>query len=289
MKDFKTAASEEQPRQGMVSEFLYFLKTSKKWWLLPIVVILVAVRLSGVPVRHRGRAVHLHAVLRMPTRRGIWSSWCGQAMTDAVRIPARRKFLYLSIVVLLLLGLCEGGLRLSAWLKYGTAAHRRSRSDAGQGRGRGPVRPDAGLRDQGRQHPHQDQFAGLPRRRSSARSSRQGTFRIVALGASTTFSAEASSNDAVWTAPAYRRSSRPPIPERPIEVINAAVGGYVADDNLKNLRSRVLPLDPDLVIYYEANNEIVRDTRELAIRDGLISADGRQAAGVVGGAVAGSA
>lgn len=40
MKDFKTAASENQ-RTGMMSEFLYFLKTSKKWWLLPIVVILI--------------------------------------------------------------------------------------------------------------------------------------------------------------------------------------------------------------------------------------------------------
>jgi hypothetical protein len=41
MKDFKTAAGEQQ-RTGMVSEFLYFLKTSKKWWLLPIIVVLVA-------------------------------------------------------------------------------------------------------------------------------------------------------------------------------------------------------------------------------------------------------
>jgi hypothetical protein len=40
MKDFKTAASENR-RTGMTSEFLYFLKTSKKWWLLPIIVILV--------------------------------------------------------------------------------------------------------------------------------------------------------------------------------------------------------------------------------------------------------
>jgi len=41
MKDFKTAAGEQQ-RSGMVSEFLYFLKTSKKWWLLPIIIVLVA-------------------------------------------------------------------------------------------------------------------------------------------------------------------------------------------------------------------------------------------------------
>ena len=40
MKDFKTAAGETQ-RTGMVSEFVYFLKTSKKWWLLPIIVVLV--------------------------------------------------------------------------------------------------------------------------------------------------------------------------------------------------------------------------------------------------------
>jgi hypothetical protein len=50
MKDFKSAASEKH-RNGMVSEFLYFLKTSKKWWLLPIVVILasfgVLIFLSG--------------------------------------------------------------------------------------------------------------------------------------------------------------------------------------------------------------------------------------------------
>jgi len=39
MKDFKDAATQKQ--SGMASEFLYFLKTSKKWWLLPIVVILV--------------------------------------------------------------------------------------------------------------------------------------------------------------------------------------------------------------------------------------------------------
>jgi hypothetical protein len=40
MKDFKTAASESS-RKGMLSEFLYFLKTSKKWWLMPVILVLV--------------------------------------------------------------------------------------------------------------------------------------------------------------------------------------------------------------------------------------------------------
>ena len=39
MADFKDAASQKQG--GLLSEFVYFLKTSKKWWLIPIVVILV--------------------------------------------------------------------------------------------------------------------------------------------------------------------------------------------------------------------------------------------------------
>ena len=50
MKDFKSAAGERQ-RTGMLWEFLHFLNTSKKWWLLPIIVILVGfgvlVTLSG--------------------------------------------------------------------------------------------------------------------------------------------------------------------------------------------------------------------------------------------------
>ena len=41
MSDFKDAARQKQA--GMLSEFLYFLKTSKKWWLIPIVVILCQV------------------------------------------------------------------------------------------------------------------------------------------------------------------------------------------------------------------------------------------------------
>ena len=40
MTDFKSAANERR-QTGILSEFLYFLKNSKKWWLLPIIIILV--------------------------------------------------------------------------------------------------------------------------------------------------------------------------------------------------------------------------------------------------------
>ena len=189
-----------------------------------------------------------------------------------VQIPLRRKFAYLGIVLLMLLGICEGGLRLRAWMKYGSAA--------------------AGLRDPKLTY---DAAADLnvPRPGYEIKGANihikinslgfrgdeftvekpANTFRIVALGASTTFSAEVSSNHAIWTH-RLQEKLQAAYPSRRIEVINAAVGGYVAADNLKNLKHRVLPLNPDLVIYYEANNEIVKDTRDVAIREGLISADG---------------
>ena len=40
MAKFEDAAK-EGTRTGFLSEFLYFLKTSKKWWLLPIVVVVL--------------------------------------------------------------------------------------------------------------------------------------------------------------------------------------------------------------------------------------------------------
>ena len=40
MSKFEQAAKDQKP-QGLLSEFLYFLGHSKKWWLLPIIVVMV--------------------------------------------------------------------------------------------------------------------------------------------------------------------------------------------------------------------------------------------------------
>ena len=40
MADFEKAA-QGRKRAGFAGDFLHFLKHSKKWWLLPLVVILV--------------------------------------------------------------------------------------------------------------------------------------------------------------------------------------------------------------------------------------------------------
>ena len=41
MKGFEDEAKKTQAT-GFFGEFLYFLKTSKKWWLMPIVVVILA-------------------------------------------------------------------------------------------------------------------------------------------------------------------------------------------------------------------------------------------------------
>jgi hypothetical protein len=195
-------------------------------------------------------------------------------VADTVRIPTKRKILYLGFVLVLLLGLCEGGLRLRSWLKYGTAAAGVRDAMLVRDEAAGLWVPRPGYEVKGANIHIKINSLGF-RGDEFSRTKLAGTFRIVCLGASTTFSAEASSNDAVWTH-RLQEKLRQQYPGRQIEVINAAVGGYVADDNLRNLRHRVLALDPDLVIYYEANNEIVRDTRELAIRQGLIGENGER-------------
>jgi hypothetical protein len=199
-------------------------------------------------------------------------------MSSSGRIPTRRKILYLGVVVAILLGFCEGGLRLRAWMKYGSAAPGGLRDPMlVRDEAAGLWVPRPGYEIKGASIHIKINSLGF-RGEEFARVKAPGTFRIVCLGASTTFSAEASSNEAVWTH-RLQENLRAAYPGRNIEVINAAVGGYVADDNLRNLHYRVLPLNPDLVIYYEANNEIVRDTRELAIREGLISQDGQRQPG----------
>jgi hypothetical protein len=51
MSDFETAGREQ--RTGFFSEFWAFLRHSKKWWLLPIVLVLV---MFGVLIMLSGTA-----------------------------------------------------------------------------------------------------------------------------------------------------------------------------------------------------------------------------------------
>ena len=199
-------------------------------------------------------------------------------MSEYPPIPLRRKLLYLGIVTLLMLGVAEAGLRVRAWMKYGgTASVRDPMLTFDQAAG--IYVPTPGYELKGRNIHIRINSLGY-RGDEISRKKPDGTFRIVCLGASTTFSAEVSSNQATWTH-RLQEKLRTAYPGRSIEVVNAAVGGYVSTDNLRNLKYRVLGLDPDLVIYYEANNEIVKDTQELAVQRGVIAPDGGRQPGWV--------
>lgn len=81
------------------------------------------------------------------------------------------------------------------------------------------------------------------------------TIRIVCLGGSTTFDTYVSSNDQMWT-----QKLETFLKERyfdaNIEVINAGVVGYKVIDTLINLQTRILPLQPDIIVLYHAHNDI---------------------------------
>lgn len=81
-------------------------------------------------------------------------------------------------------------------------------------------------------------------------------FRIVLLGGSTTFNSGAPSNDET-VALQTLRILREVRPGRTIEVVNAGVAGYTTMESLTTLVSRVLPLEPDLVVVYHGINDAV--------------------------------
>ena len=82
----------------------------------------------------------------------------------------------------------------------------------------------------------------------------QNTFRIVAVGGSTTYSIDVQNY----------RNSYPDLLEQylrangfdHVEILNAGATEYTSNQNLINLQLRVLPLQPDLVIVYQGFNDI---------------------------------
>ena len=56
----------ESPQTGIIREFWDFLRYNKKWWLTPIVLVLLLVGVLG----HCRGAVYLHVVLKSLRERG---------------------------------------------------------------------------------------------------------------------------------------------------------------------------------------------------------------------------
>jgi lysophospholipase L1-like esterase len=82
-----------------------------------------------------------------------------------------------------------------------------------------------------------------------------GTYRIVCIGGSSVYGHTESSDETTWPArlQEHLNAAEPP---RRVEVINGGGSGYSTFEMLINLELRLLEFDPDLVVVYEAINDV---------------------------------
>lgn len=168
-------------------------------------------------------------------------------------------------VLLVLLVVLEGALRVRQYARYGTFGKLHAFA----------VDPATGLeipppgRKTARFTVNERGFRGpLPEMPKPA-----GRLRLAFVGASTTFCAEASSEQATWPALIASRvaaeQDRAQHPTGGVDYLNAGVGGHQLEQMRVNLEQRVAPFEPDVIFLYEATNDLTHDSRELAIARGV--------------------
>ena len=187
-------------------------------------------------------------------------------MSSDHREPRSRAPLWLRVALLVtsvLFALCalEGAVRLREWIKYGTVTGKSFETVLDPATDLHILKPgqDTGrirINGQGFRSPE------IPRVKPP------GTVRLAFLGGSTTFCAEVSGNEATWPA-LVSRGLRERHPEVMFDYVNAGFPGYTLGSIRKTLERRVSLLRPDIIILYEATNDLAADTREIAARRGL--------------------
>lgn len=80
------------------------------------------------------------------------------------------------------------------------------------------------------------------------------TYRIIALGESTTYGCTLAPSDRPWPELLEQLIQQRLKPGRPVEVINAGVPAYNLKHNLYRLPKDILPLKPDMIISYHGGN-----------------------------------
>ena len=96
----------------------------------------------------------------------------------------------------------------------------------------------------------------------------KGNLRIAFLGSSTTYCAEVSSNEMTWPHLVWK-ALHEHWPNVAIDYINAAVPGYTARSDLLTLQERVARFKPDIIVIYEATNDLSTHSYELAHEQGI--------------------
>lgn len=102
-----------------------------------------------------------------------------------------------------------------------------------------------------------------------------GTYRIAAVGGSTTFGyyPATSSDQAAYPAVLERllNAAKPDPGVARYEVINAGVPGYSLRSSLQNFASRLLFFQPDMLIVYHATNDLARYGNEAGLTSPLLN------------------
>lgn len=94
-----------------------------------------------------------------------------------------------------------------------------------------------------------------------------GRLRVAFLGGSTTYCADVSGNEMTWPHLVWA-GLRQRWPQADIDYVNAGVPGYATSTLRRNLEARVAPLQPDVVIIYEATNDLSSNSFALAREQG---------------------
>lgn len=187
-------------------------------------------------------------------------------MADSPGREAPKSLLWKRITLLLLslligLLLVEGLARLRQWLRYGSASGAAYQMVIDPATGLRIPKP--GLKTR------QIQIDSRGFRNPEIQMPKPaGRIRLAFVGASTTFCAEVSSNEATWPDLVCHRL-RERYPQLSFDYINAGLPGFDLESSIRNLETRVVPLQPDVVIYYEAANDFSMDTRRLAREKGV--------------------
>ena len=180
----------------------------------------------------------------------------------SMRTKQRLMVLVTIIALLLMLFAAELGVRVRQHLKYGTAATVEDyyTVDAKMG-----LRIPIANLSSGHVSINSLGFRGpeVPVAKPS------GTVRLAFLGASTTWCGEVSGNDYVWPHLVASSLSHE-FPRVRFDYVNAAVPGYTMSSMLKSMERRVATLEPDVVIIYEASNNLSGELREIAAKQGVI-------------------
>jgi lysophospholipase L1-like esterase len=108
-----------------------------------------------------------------------------------------------------------------------------------------------------------------------------GRLRIAFLGGSTTYCAEVSSNEMTWPYLVWKRLHEQ-WPALDLDYINAGVPGYTTVTLLRSLKTRVAQFEPDVIVIYEATNDLSSNSYDLAHEQGIVQARQEESIGWLG-------